>query len=54
MIAVSPVHFPAEFILLKQPSDYLLDTMVPIAGRPEEFGICSGFKSVIGHRVTQH
>lgn len=45
VIAVSPVHFPVEFILLKQLADCMLDTMVSIAGRLEELGICSGFKS---------
>ena len=54
MIAVSPVHFPVEFILLNQPSDCMLDTMVPIAGRLEELGSRSGFQNwllVPGHRV---
>lgn len=54
MITVSPVCFPVEFILLKQPSDCMLDTVVPIAGRLEELGICTGIKSLLlvpGHRV---
>lgn len=52
-IAVGPVHFPVEFILLNQRSDCRLDPMVPIAGRLKELGVCSGFNISCWYQVTE-
>lgn len=52
-IVVSPVHFSVEFILLKQPSDCMLDTMVPIAGRLEDLEVRFELRAGYCYQVTE-